>query len=154
VAGLLSPLVAQGLLHLGAGVIALLLAVVAVCSLPSLMDYWRQWWVMKPIPGISPCYPVLGNALQLERGAEGKGSLCHSSAVRPCIAWGFAGGASAGSVLGWLSCGVCHVKVALAVLSVDPSGCVCDACVHQSALCPCIPGCAARREGTWVMGVW
>ncbi|KAF1514401.1 Cytochrome P450 4V2, partial [Eudyptula albosignata] len=58
------------LLHLGAGVIALLLMVVATCSLPSLMDYWRRWWMMKLIPGISPCYPVLGNALLLEREGE------------------------------------------------------------------------------------
>lgn len=68
-------------LHLEAAVIALLLTVVAVCSLPSLMDYWRRWWVMKPIPGISPCYPVLGNALLLERDGEGKGSSRHSPAV-------------------------------------------------------------------------
>ncbi|XP_061227452.1 cytochrome P450 4V2 [Neopsephotus bourkii] len=59
------------LLQLGAGVIALLLAVVAVSSLPSLMDYWRRWWVLKPIPGVSPCYPVLGNALLMERKGEG-----------------------------------------------------------------------------------
>lgn len=70
------------LLHLGAGVIALLLMVVATCSLPSLMDYWRRWWMMKLIPGISPCYPVLGNALLLEREGEGKGSLRRSPAVR------------------------------------------------------------------------
>ncbi|XP_008923000.1 cytochrome P450 4V2 [Manacus vitellinus] len=59
------------LLPLGAGVITLLLTVVALCSLPSLMSYWRRWWMMKSIPGISPCYPVLGNALLLERGGEG-----------------------------------------------------------------------------------
>ncbi|OPJ71199.1 hypothetical protein AV530_017451 [Patagioenas fasciata monilis] len=35
------------------------------------MDYWRQWWVLKPVPGVSPCYPLLGNALLLERGGEG-----------------------------------------------------------------------------------
>ncbi|XP_074011149.1 cytochrome P450 4V2 [Numenius arquata] len=59
------------LLHVGAGVITLLMAVVAVCSLPSLRDYWRQWWVMKPIPGISPCLPVLGNTLLFERDGQG-----------------------------------------------------------------------------------
>jgi len=69
------------LLHLGAGVITLLLTVVAVCSLPSLMGYCRRWWVMKLIPGISPCYPVLGNALLLEREGEGKSSLRHSPAL-------------------------------------------------------------------------
>lgn len=70
------------LLYVGAGVIAVLLAVVAVCSLPSLMDYWRRWRVMKPIPGISPCYPVLGNTLLLEREGQGKGSSLHSPDVR------------------------------------------------------------------------
>lgn len=70
-------------LHLGAGVIALLTTAVAVCCLPSLMDYWRRWWVMKPIPGISPCYPLLGNALLLEREGEGKGSSRRSPAMRP-----------------------------------------------------------------------
>ncbi|KAJ7405124.1 Cytochrome P450 4V2 [Willisornis vidua] len=59
------------LLPLGAGVITLLLTVVAICSLPSLMSYWRRWWMLKSIPGISPCYPVLGNALILERDGEG-----------------------------------------------------------------------------------
>ncbi|NXW20778.1 CP4V2 protein, partial [Circaetus pectoralis] len=62
---------APQVLHLGAGVIALLLTAVAVCCLPSLVDYWRRWWVTKPIPGISPCYPLLGNALLLEREGEG-----------------------------------------------------------------------------------
>ncbi|KAM9382051.1 cytochrome P450 4V2 [Phaethornis superciliosus] len=62
---------APPLLHLGSSVAALLLVVVAACALPSLMAYWRQWRVMKPIPGVSPCYPVLGNALVLERDGEG-----------------------------------------------------------------------------------
>ncbi|NXC92610.1 CP4V2 protein, partial [Certhia familiaris] len=59
------------LLPWGAGVIALLLTIVTVCSLPSLMEYWRRWWMMNSIPGISPCYPLLGNALLLERKGEG-----------------------------------------------------------------------------------
>ncbi|XP_067154090.1 cytochrome P450 4V2 isoform X1 [Apteryx mantelli] len=59
------------LLPWGTGVIALLLTVVAVCSLRSLMDHWWRWWVMKPIPGISPCYPLLGNTLLFEREGEG-----------------------------------------------------------------------------------
>ncbi|NWH56921.1 CP4V2 protein, partial [Geococcyx californianus] len=62
---------APQLLPLGAGVITLLLTIVAMCSLPSVMGYWRRWWIIKPIPGISPCYPVLGNALLLERKGEG-----------------------------------------------------------------------------------
>ncbi|XP_010172881.1 cytochrome P450 4V2 [Antrostomus carolinensis] len=59
------------LLHLGAGVVTLLLTVVTVWSLPSLLDHWRRWWVAKPIPGVSPCYPVLGNAPLFERDGEG-----------------------------------------------------------------------------------
>ncbi|NXU83422.1 CP4V2 protein, partial [Xiphorhynchus elegans] len=59
------------LLPLAAGVVTLLLTVVAMCSLPSLMSYWRRWWMLRSIPGISPCYPVLGNALLLERHGEG-----------------------------------------------------------------------------------
>ncbi|XP_010142523.1 PREDICTED: cytochrome P450 4V2 [Buceros rhinoceros silvestris] len=58
------------LLRLETGVIAVLLTVVAMCCLPSLREYWRRWWVMKPIPGISPCLPVVGNALQLARGGQ------------------------------------------------------------------------------------
>ncbi|XP_032042300.1 cytochrome P450 4V2 isoform X2 [Aythya fuligula] len=54
-----------------AGAVTLLLTVVIMCFLPSLLDYWWRWRVMKPIPGISPCYPVLGNALLLERKGEG-----------------------------------------------------------------------------------
>uniref|UniRef100_A0A672UK60 Uncharacterized protein n=1 Tax=Strigops habroptila TaxID=2489341 RepID=A0A672UK60_STRHB len=80
------------LLQLGAGVMALLLAVVAVSSLPSLMDYWRRWWVLKPIPGVSPCYPVLGNALLLERKGEGKGSSCHSPRAQMCYMFFFSFG--------------------------------------------------------------
>lgn len=57
-------------LPLGAGIIALLLTIVTVLCLPSLMEYWRQWRMMKSIPGISPCYPMLGNALLLERKGE------------------------------------------------------------------------------------
>ncbi|NXP55286.1 CP4V2 protein, partial [Heliornis fulica] len=59
------------LLHWGAGVVVLLLTVVAVCAIPFLKDYWRQWRVMKPIPGVGPCYPILGNALLFERTGEG-----------------------------------------------------------------------------------
>ncbi|NWT51202.1 CP4V2 protein, partial [Erythrocercus mccallii] len=58
------------LLPWGAGLIALLLTIVTVCSLPSLVEYWRRWWMMNSIPGVSPCYPVLGNALLLERNGE------------------------------------------------------------------------------------
>lgn len=93
------------LLPWGAGVIALLLTIVTVCSLPSLMEYWRRWRMMNPIPGVSPCYPVLGNALLLDRTGEGKVSLHCSPAVRSLHCLGFAGGAGGGEVLVWLSCG-------------------------------------------------
>ncbi|NXG80909.1 CP4V2 protein, partial [Baryphthengus martii] len=62
---------APQLLYLGTGVITLLVTVVTLCSLPSLVDYWKRWRVMKPIAGIGPCYPLLGNALLLDRGGEG-----------------------------------------------------------------------------------
>lgn len=89
----------------GAGVIALLLTVVTVCSLPSLMEYWRQWWMLNSVPGVSPCYPVLGNALLLERKGEGNDSSHRSLTVTSLHCLGFAGGASGGVVLVWLSCG-------------------------------------------------
>ncbi|NXM70481.1 CP4V2 protein, partial [Serilophus lunatus] len=59
------------LLPLGAGFITLLLTVVTMCFLPTLMSHWRRWWMTKSIPGVSPCYPVLGNALLFEREGEG-----------------------------------------------------------------------------------
>ncbi|NXU36597.1 CP4V2 protein, partial [Drymodes brunneopygia] len=58
------------MLPLGAGIIALLLTIVTVFALPFLMEYWRQWRMLKSIPGVSPCYPVLGNALVLEQKGE------------------------------------------------------------------------------------
>lgn len=84
------------LLPWGAGVVALLLTIVTVWSLPSLMEYWRRWRMMKSIPGISPCYPVLGNAPLLERNGEGNASSHSSPAVRSLHCLGFAGGASGG----------------------------------------------------------
>ncbi|NXF87119.1 CP4V2 protein, partial [Eubucco bourcierii] len=59
------------LLHLGAWVITLLVAVVSLWSLPSFRNYCRQWWVMKPVPSVAPCFPVLGNAPFLERSGQG-----------------------------------------------------------------------------------
>lgn len=64
-----------------AGAITLLLTVVTVHFLPSLLNYWWWWWVMKPIPGIRPCYPFVGNALLLERNGEGKDNLPASCGV-------------------------------------------------------------------------
>lgn len=95
------------LLPWGAGVIALLLTIVTVCSLPSLMEYWRRWWMLNSVPGVSPCYPVLGNALLLERKGEGNaGSHCSLATVSSLRCLGFAGGTSAGGeVLVWLSSG-------------------------------------------------
>ncbi|NXA34952.1 CP4V2 protein, partial [Eudromia elegans] len=59
------------LLPWGAGLVALLLTVVAALSLRTLMDQWWRWWVIRPIPGVSPCYPLLGNAPLFERKGEG-----------------------------------------------------------------------------------
>ncbi|XP_064005091.1 cytochrome P450 4V2 [Pogoniulus pusillus] len=59
------------LLHLGAWAITLLLTVVSLWSLPSFRNYCRQWWVMKPVPGVSPCFPVLGNAPLFDRSGQG-----------------------------------------------------------------------------------
>ncbi|NWT69346.1 CP4V2 protein, partial [Prunella himalayana] len=58
------------LLPWGAGIITLLLTIVTVWSLPSLMEYWRQWRMMKSIPGVGPCYPLVGNTLLFERKGE------------------------------------------------------------------------------------
>lgn len=94
------------LLPWGTGVIAVLLTIVTVCSLPSLMEYWRRWRMLNSVPGISPCYPVLGNAPLLERKGEGNGSSHGSLAtVTSLHCLGFAGGAGGGEVLVWLSCG-------------------------------------------------
>ncbi|NXI40981.1 CP4V2 protein, partial [Galbula dea] len=72
------------LLHLGSWVIAVLLMVLMMYSLPSLMNYGRQWWIMKPIPGVSPCFPLLGNAPFLDRGGKGffKQLQCYSEQFR------------------------------------------------------------------------
>ncbi|NWU92273.1 CP4V2 protein, partial [Upupa epops] len=59
------------LLRLGGAVVAVLITVVALCNLAPLVNYWRRWRLLKPIPGVSPCYPVLGNALILEPSGEG-----------------------------------------------------------------------------------
>uniref|UniRef100_A0A8D0H973 Cytochrome P450 4V2 n=1 Tax=Sphenodon punctatus TaxID=8508 RepID=A0A8D0H973_SPHPU len=64
---------AQGgdrLLLWGAGLVSLLFTLAAVVTLPFVIDYVRKWKQMKPIPGVSPHYPLLGNALLFERGGE------------------------------------------------------------------------------------
>ncbi|XP_010220976.1 PREDICTED: cytochrome P450 4V2 [Tinamus guttatus] len=55
----------------GAGLAALLLSAAAARALRALLEHCWHWWVMKPIPGVSPCFPLLGNALLLERNGEG-----------------------------------------------------------------------------------
>ncbi|XP_054238799.1 cytochrome P450 4V2 [Indicator indicator] len=59
------------LLHLGAGVITLLLALVSLWSLPFFKTYCRQWWVLKAIPDVMPCFPFLGHALLMDRNGSG-----------------------------------------------------------------------------------
>ncbi|NWI15096.1 CP4V2 protein, partial [Crypturellus soui] len=63
--------VSARLLPWGASLAALLLSVVVVLALRALMEHWWRWWVIKPIPGVSPCYPLVGNAPLFERNGEG-----------------------------------------------------------------------------------
>ncbi|XP_034628412.1 cytochrome P450 4V2 [Trachemys scripta elegans] len=58
------------LLYWGAGVVTLLFTLLAAFTFRLLLDYLGKWKALKPIPGISPCYPLLGNALFFERKGE------------------------------------------------------------------------------------
>nr|ARO89871.1 cytochrome P450 Cyp4v2 [Andrias davidianus] len=47
--------------------VATLFALLAFSGItPWLSDYIRKWRIMSPIPGFSPTYPLLGNALQIK----------------------------------------------------------------------------------------
>ncbi|KAM3939830.1 cytochrome P450 4V2-like [Leptodactylus fuscus] len=52
------------LIWLSAAVVLLTFLVISVT--PFLTDYFRKWRIMKPIPGFSPTYPFIGNALQFK----------------------------------------------------------------------------------------
>ncbi|KAM5194429.1 cytochrome P450 4V2 [Mantella aurantiaca] len=43
-----------------------LLTLLVIKIMPFLSDYIHKWNIMKPIPGFSPCFPLLGNALQFK----------------------------------------------------------------------------------------
>ncbi|XP_043401750.1 cytochrome P450 4V2 [Chelonia mydas] len=58
------------LLYWGAGVVTLLFTLLAAFTFRLLPDYLGKWKALKPIPGLSPCYPLLGNALLFERKGE------------------------------------------------------------------------------------
>ncbi|XP_008166673.1 cytochrome P450 4V2-like isoform X1 [Chrysemys picta bellii] len=58
------------LLYWGAGVVTLLFTLLAAFTFRLLLDYLGKWKALKPIPGVSPCYPLLGNALFFERKGE------------------------------------------------------------------------------------
>ncbi|XP_069600465.1 cytochrome P450 4V2-like isoform X1 [Ranitomeya imitator] len=43
-----------------------LLTLLAISATPFLTEYIRKWNIMKPIPGFSPTYPIIGNALRFK----------------------------------------------------------------------------------------
>lgn len=44
----------------------LLLTLLLFSTVPFLADYIRKWKIMKPIPGVGPNYPLVGDALLLK----------------------------------------------------------------------------------------
>ncbi|XP_054845905.1 cytochrome P450 4V2 [Eublepharis macularius] len=58
------------LVYWGAGAAALLATLLAASACRLLLRYFRKWQDLKPVPGISPCYPLLGNVLLFERAGE------------------------------------------------------------------------------------
>ncbi|CAM4548245.1 unnamed protein product [Lepidochelys olivacea] len=58
------------LLYWGAGAATLLFTLLAAFTCRLLPGYLGKWKALKPIPGLSPCYPLLGNALLFERKGE------------------------------------------------------------------------------------
>ncbi|XP_074848991.1 cytochrome P450 4V2 [Carettochelys insculpta] len=58
------------LLCWGAGVVALLCALLAAATCRLLLDYLGKWKAVKPLPGLSPCYPLLGNPQFYARSGE------------------------------------------------------------------------------------
>lgn len=49
-----------------------LLLVVIFITYQLLKDYLHKWRELKPVPGISPTYPFLGNALIFKSNRRGK----------------------------------------------------------------------------------
>lgn len=60
----------QLLVWVSAAVILLTILVIAI--MPFLSDYIHKWNIMRPIPGVSPCFPLIGNALQFKPSGRGR----------------------------------------------------------------------------------
>jgi len=50
----------------------LLLLVLTFTTYQFFKDYLHKWRELKPVPGISPTYPFLGNALNFKSNRRGK----------------------------------------------------------------------------------
>ncbi|XP_073434913.1 cytochrome P450 4V2-like [Dendrobates tinctorius] len=61
-----------------------LLTLLAISTTRFLTEYIRKWNIMKPIPGFSPTYPIIGNALQFKpnSGDFFMGMVEHTEAFR------------------------------------------------------------------------
>ncbi|XP_043918443.1 cytochrome P450 4V2 [Protopterus annectens] len=58
------------LLYGSIGISAIFLTFVIVITLHLLTVYMRTWKKMRPVPGIGPCYPFVGNALQFKASGQ------------------------------------------------------------------------------------
>lgn len=58
----------------GVAVLALIVTMLGAFASRFLLYHYRRWKIMQAIPGISPSYPLLGNALLLEADGAGKDS--------------------------------------------------------------------------------
>uniref|UniRef100_A0A8C8SHW4 Cytochrome P450 4V2 n=1 Tax=Pelusios castaneus TaxID=367368 RepID=A0A8C8SHW4_9SAUR len=58
------------LLYWGAGAATLLFSLLAAFAFRLLLQSLGKWQALRPIPGVSPCYPLLGNALFFKRKGE------------------------------------------------------------------------------------
>lgn len=52
--------------------VLLLLIVLTFTTYQFFKDYLHKWRELKPVPGISPTYPFLGNALNFKSNRRGK----------------------------------------------------------------------------------
>ncbi|KAK6493115.1 cytochrome P450 4V2-like [Huso huso] len=55
-----------GMLLIGATGVAIFIAVITIVTFKLLSSYVHKWIQMKPIPGLSPTYPIFGNALHFK----------------------------------------------------------------------------------------
>lgn len=56
----------------GSVVFVSLLLVLTFIAYQLLKDYMYKWRELKPVPGISPTYPFLGNTLNFKSNRRGK----------------------------------------------------------------------------------